>query len=509
TLIDSVQGRLGGAVADCAICRPPGDPDHASQRHEDQMKALAQAMKQAMAEARVDGKEICAIGIATTGSTVVPVDKTLQPIDDYYLWCDHRAKGEAEEITGAARQENLEAIDWCGGVYSPEMAWAKILHWLRRNPEKRARLGTFLDNCDMAVATLAGVTDSSKVARGVCAAGHKWLWNSKWGGFPSAEFLAKVDPLLAGMREKVNGREITSEKAAGALSPKWAQELGLTPGIPIAPGMIDAHADAVAAGISIGDLVNVIGTSTCVMAVVERGVPIPGITSVAQGSIHPGLVGIEAGLSAAGDIFEAIARRAGKSVEELSRGLDSFRAGQTGLLRLSWDNGDRNVLSTPHVSGITFGWSLRHEARDELFAAIEGTAFHTKLIFERLVEYGVPIRRVIHGGGIPRKNPMLNRVYAGVFKKPVLVPDRPVTGLGSAIFAFLAAGTFKTMEQAQEALCPGYETVQPRAEDSAIYDQLFRIYRELYFAFGKPDSGPVAVGSILPRLKELRAGGED
>ena len=180
------------------------------------------------------------------------------------------------------------------------------------------------------------------------------------------------------------------------------------------------------------------------------------------GSIDPARTGIEAGLSATGDIFDAIARRAGTTVAELSRGLEHYRAGETGLLRLTWDNGDRTVLVNPELSGVTLGWRLTHTAQDELFAAIEGTAFHTRVILERMEEHGVPIHRVINGGGIPRKNPVLNQVYANVLGKPILVPQGDVTSLGSAIFAFLAAGTFRTVEEAQAALCPGYSTIEPQ-----------------------------------------------
>src|SRR6185369_7875595 len=173
---------------------------------------------------------------------------------------------------------------------------------------------------------------------------------------------------------------------------------------------------------------------------------IPGVCGVVQESVHPQFTGIEAGLSATGDIFSAIARRANTTVEELSKRLASYRAGQTGLLRLTWDNGDRTVLVNPNLGGVTLGWNVQHTARDELFAAIEGTAFHTRIILERMAEHGVPIRRVIHAGGIPQKNDVLNRVYANVLNKPVLVPEQPITGLGSAIFAFRAAGVFDTIE---------------------------------------------------------------
>ena len=218
-----------------------------------------------------------------------------------------------------------------------------------------------------------------------------------------------------------------------------------------------------------------------------------------EGSVHPQYTGIEAGLSATGDIFSAIARRANTTVAELSRGLENYCAGQTGLLRLTWDNGDRTVLVNPNLGGITLGWNLQHTAQDELFAAIEGTAFHTRVILDRMSEYGASTSRVINGGGIPQNNPVLNQVYANVLGRPVLVPASKVTGLGSAIFAFLAAGTFRTIEEAQERVCPSYRTFTPEAYEQKVYEELYPLYRRLYFGFGKP--GQVSdYGDVLPKL---------
>jgi L-ribulokinase len=241
------------------------------------------------------------------------------------------------------------------------------------------------------------------------------------------------------------------------------------------------------------------------MAIAKQAGLIPGVCGVVRGSIHPEYFGIEAGLSAVGDIFEAIARRAGTTVAELSRGLESFRAGSTGLLRMSWDNGDRTVLVNPELGGVTFGWTLTSTPADELFAAIEGTAFHTRIILERMAEHGVPIRRVINGGGVPQKNEVLNRVYANVFQMPVLVPAEEVTSLGSAIFAFLAAGTFKTIEEAQQRLCPSYRTIAPDPQEAAVYERLFPLYRKLYFSLGRPGSPPADIGGVLPELRKIRA----
>jgi L-ribulokinase len=505
SIFDDAKGRLGSGAGEYPLLRKREDPDCATQSHADHMRALAEAFGRALESAGVDGHSIDAIALDTTGSSVIPVDERLLPIDDYYLWCDHRAWKEAAEITAAARAQGLEAIRWCGGTYSSEWGFAKLLHWLRHNPQKRARFRTALEHCDMVTAVLCGVTDPAAAPRSVCAMGHKWMWNGALGGLPPEEFLASVDPLLAGVRARLDGRYQTSDKIAGRLTAAWAEKLGLRPGIPIPAGALDAHWDAIGAGVRLGDVVLVVGTSTCVMAISDEAQLVPGVCGVVRGSVDPGRTGIEAGLSASGDIFEAIARRAGTTVAELSKGLEQYRAGGTGLLRLTWDNGDRTVLVNPELSGVTLGWRLTHTAQDELFAAIEGTAFHTRVILERMEEHGVPVRRVINGGGIPQKNAALNQVYANVLGKPVLVPAGEVTSLGSAIFAFLAAGTFRSVEEAQNALCPNYRTVAPEASAVARYQQLYALYRQLYFSLGERQSRPVEMGAILPELRRIAA----
>jgi L-ribulokinase len=505
TLVDSQKGPIGTASAEYPLHRRREDPDFATQSHQDQMHALAQATRAVLEKTGVAAEEVAAIALDTTGSSVVPVDENLRPLDEYYLWCDHRAKSEAEEITARAHAVGLEAIDWCGGVYSHEWGFAKLLHWLRHNPAKRTQFATALEHCDMVAATLAGVTSTADLKRSICAMGHKWLWNPKWGGFPPEGFLVSVDPLLAGIREKLGGEYLTSEHIAGRLSPEWAEKLGLKAGIPIPVGAFDAHWDAIGSHIREGDVVNVVGTSTCIIAMAKKTELVPGVCGVVPGSVHPEYTGIEAGLSATGDIFEAIARRAGSTVAELSKGLETYRAGQTGLLRLSWDNGDRTVLVNPELGGVTLGWNLLHTAQDELFAAIEGTAFHTRIILERMAEHGVRVDRVINAGGIPQKNEVLNRVYANVLNKPVLVPSGVPTSLGSGIFALLAAGVYPTIEAAQEAVCLPLRTVEPDPDEAAVYERLYKVYRDAYFALGTRDASPIALGAVLPTLRSIGA----
>jgi L-ribulokinase len=505
TLVDSKKGPVGTASASYPLHRRREDSNFATQSHADQMKALASATREVLRSTGIDGDTVAAIALDTTGSSVIPVGERLEPLDDYYLWCDHRAFAEAEEITSCAHALGFEGIEWCGGVYSHEWGFAKLLHWLRHNPDKRDSLVTALEHCDMVAATLCGVTAVSDVKRSVCAMGHKWMWNPKWGGLPPEEFLVAVDPLLAGVRAKLGGQFLTSDHLSGHLSAQWAKELGLRAGIPIPVGAFDAHWDSVGSNIREGDAVNVVGTSTCIIAMARQAELVPGVCGVVPGSVHPGFTGIEAGLSATGDIFESIARRAGTTVAALSEGLDAYKAGETGLLRLSWDNGDRTVLVNPELGGVTLGWNLMHTAQDELFAAIEGTAFHTRIILERMAEHGVRIDRVINAGGIPQKSEVLNRVYANVLNKPVLVPAGVPTSLGSGIFALMAAGAYQTIEEAQAAVCLPLRTVEPDAGARAAYERLYRLYRDAYFALGTRDAGAAALGMILPELRRIAA----
>jgi L-ribulokinase len=500
SLVDSERGLVESAIAEYPLHRRRDDPEYATQSHEDHLRALTAAMREVLTTSGIRGDRVAAMALDTTGSSVIPVGTNLEPLSEYYLWCDHRAKGEAAEITDEAHREGLQAIEWCGGVYSSEWGFSKLLHWLRHNPDKRSQFGTALEHCDMIAATLCGITDPKKVKRSICAMGHKWLWNADLGGLPPEEFLVKVDPLFQGVRETLQGEYATSDQIAGRLSPHWAQKLGLQPGIPIPVGAFDAHWDAIGAGCRTDDVVNVVGTSTCIIGITPSINLVPGVCGVVQGSVHPQRTGIEAGLSAVGDIFNAIATRAGTEVASLGRGLEHYRAGQTGLLRITWDNGDRTVLVNPNLRGITLGWNLQSTAADELFAAIEGTAMHTRVILDRMASHGVTIKRVINAGGIPQKNDILNRVYANVLRRPVLVPSKSVVSLGSAIFAFLAAGTFRTVEEAQDRICPPHKEFEPDIAQQRVYDRLYELYSKIYFEFGQQHG---SFGKVLPSLIEV------
>jgi len=505
SIFDSEKGRLGAATADYALHRKRNDPDYATQSHSDHMQALVSAMRTALKASGVDGSAIRALALDTTGSSVVPVGESFEPLDEYYLWCDHRAWREAAEITAKAQEFGLEAIEWSGGVYSSEWGFSKLLHWLRHNPQRRSQLATAFEHCDFVAATLCGIRNIQDAPRSICAMGHKWMWNEALGGLPPEEFLTFVDPVLAGVREKLAGKYLASDSIAGTVSPEWAEKLGLSNDVLVPVGAFDAHWDAIGAGIRLGDVVNVVGTSTCIIGLSDKAELVPGVCGVVPGSVDPRLTGIEAGLSAVGDLFDAIARRAGSTAGVLAQEIKDYRAGQTGLLRFTWDNGDRTVLVNPELGGITLGWHLTSTAADELFAAVEGTAFHTRIILERMEEHGAKVNRIINGGGIPQRNDTLNQIYANVMNKPILVPGGDVTSLGSAIFAFMAAKTFPTIEAAQAKLCPEHRVFHPEPNSVAVYEQLFPLYRKLYFAFGSKQSTPANMGDVLPELRRIAA----
>ncbi|WP_417743868.1 ribulokinase [Salipiger sp.] len=504
TLMHCDSGRTVASVAEgYPLHRDPADPLVARQSHADHMEALVRAMRGAIAEAGIDGHDIAAFAGDTTGSSVIVVDDRLEPLCDYYLWADHSAHREAEEITARARAEGLEAIDWCGGTYSHEWGYAKLLHFLRHNPDKRDRVGTALEHCDMLAATLSGVRDPARVPRSVCAMGHKWMWSPKWCGYPPQEFLSRVDPLLDGIKAKLESPVGMAPAVAGRLCPEWADRLGLRAGIPIPFGAFDAHWDALGSGGREGDIVNVVGTSTCFIAIAPASVhPVPGICGAVPGSVTPDTTGIEAGQSATGDVFEAIARRAGTDLATLSAGLEHSRPGQTGLLRLPWDTGDRTVLVRSDLGGVTLGWDLGHSAADELHAAIEGMAMHTRIIHDRIAETGMHIRHVINGGGIPQKNDVLNQVYADVLGCPVRVPATSPTGVGSCIMASVACGAFPDIDQAQDRLAPEPRVFTPDPERAARYQQLFELFRDVYHGFG--EGAALDLRAVLPRLRAFR-----
>lgn len=504
TCVEATTGQVvARATASYPMQRSKDDPLLRGQAHADHMEALVRAMREACESGGFDGRSIEALACDTTGSSVVMVDRNLQPLADYYLWCDHRAHREAEEITARARAENIEALEWCGGTYSHEWGYAKVLHFLRHNPNLRDHFATALEHCDMVAATLCGISDLTALPRSLCAAGHKWMYGERWGGLPPQDFLSRIDPLLDGINAKLSGQWLTSDQIAGHLCAEWAAKLGLRAGIPIPVGAFDAHWDAVGAGAVPGDVVNVVGTSTCIIAMADVGYrPVPGLCGVVPGSVLPGWAGIEAGQSATGDVFEAIARRADLDLSEAMAGYEDLPPGGTGLLRVNWDNGDRTVLVRSDLGAITFGWDLNHNANDEVHAAMEGMAMHVRVIVERIASGNASIGRVINTGGIAQRSDLLNQIYADVLGRDIHVPQTSPVGIGACIFAALAAGAFDSFGQAQLALCPPTLVFTPRQAKGAGYAELFDLFTDVYFGFG--EGRAFDARRILPQLRSFR-----
>jgi L-ribulokinase len=518
------------------IIEKPGNPNFARQNPIDYIEGLEACVKGAIAAAsdpEAVAENIIGIGIDTTGSTPIPVDASGLPLsfDDKFsdnpnamawLWKDHTSFAEAAQFTEQARTETTDYTTYCGGTYSSEWFFSKMLHLSRVDPEVFAASASFVEHCDLMPALLAGETDPAKIFRSRCAAGHKAMFNAAWNGLPPQEFFSRVDRNLDGIVAKLYSESFTADKRVGSLCPEWAAKLGLKEGIAVAGGAFDAHTGAVGAGIREGTLVKIMGTSTCDMMVVPPNsldVAIEGICGQVDGSIVPGLVGLEAGQSAVGDIYAwyrdemrwplenilpktslgrnlnaeriaAVMLEAKDAVYEvLSDQGAKLRPGQSGLLALDWHNGNRTVLVDPNLSGLILGLNLHSKPAEIFRALIEGTAFGSRVIMERFTDYGISVNDVITCGGLAEKNPYLMQIYADVTGRPIKVSRSAQTcALGSAMFGAVAAGVYRTAEDAQKAMSGLKDIVYtPDPKNAAVYDILFKLYRRLHDAFGTKD----------------------
>ena len=434
----------GAELGTCVVDYPSGqqgillDPrDHhlARQHPGDYLQGLEKSVKGALAAARkqrgFDAAKIVGLGVDTTGSSPIPVDRNNRPLAldkkwrknlaaQCWLWKDHTGWREAARITELAAQHRPQFIAKCGNTYSSEWWWSKIWHCLAVDAPVFDAAYSWVELSDWVPAVLAGVTDPTKVKRGVCPAGHKALYCEEWGGLPDKEFLAMLDPKLASLRDRLYEKAYDATEPAGALCAEWAAQLGLPAGIPIAIGEFDVHYGAIGCGVKEGTLVKVIGTSTCDCGVVsaDKQVPdIPGICGIVKGAILPGYYGIEAGQSAVGDIFkwwvEGVCEGDSALHAQLSKQAARLKPGQSGLLALDWNNGNRTILVDQTLSGLLLGQTL-HTTRAEIYRAlIEATAFGARAIIERIKEYGVPIDRVVCAGGIAEKNPAAHADLCG------------------------------------------------------------------------------------------------
>ena len=533
-VVDCDNGRsVGTHVSDYpsgeqGVLLDPKDPHLARQSPSDYLHGLRDAVKGALAEAvrepGFDPARVVGIGVDTTGSTPLPVDAQNQPLSldpkwkghlaaQAWLWKDHTGAAEAAAITETARRHAPQYLAPIGGVYSSEWFWSKVWHCLKVAPDVFDAAASWVELADFVPAVLAGVTSPSEMKRCICAAGHKALYSDAWGGLPAREFLARLDPKLADLRDRLYEKAYAADRPAGRLAGAWAKELGLPEGIPVAMGGFDAHYGAVGAGVKTGTLVKIIGTSTCDCAIASAREPlkdVPGICGIVNGSIMPGYYGIEAGQSAVGDILhwwvDVVCQGNDALHAELSQQARRLRAGESGLLALDWNNGNRTILVDPRLTGLLLGQTL-HTTRAEIYRAlIEATAYGARAIVERLQEYGVPVDRVVCCGGIAEKNELFMQIYADVLGHPMLVAGSPQTpALGSAISAAVAAGVYKSFEEAQSRMTSLKEKrFTPDPEAKAVYDELYSMYRELHDTLGGVAGAKADLGTVMKRLLAVR-----
>jgi L-ribulokinase len=504
------------------------DPQLARQHPGDYIAGFARAVRGALAEAGrqadFDAARIVGIGVDTTGSTPLPVDArgralgTLaefadEPAAQAWLWKDHTAHAEAEEITEHARKTGAPYLDKCGGTYSSEWYWAKLLHCVRTAPRVAEAAASWVELADFVPAYLTGNVEPERIPRGICAAGHKAMYHPAWDGLPSAAFLDGLHPGLS--RFRYPARAVPSDRPAGKLLPEIATSVGLPAGVPVAVGALDAHLGAVGAGCTEGTLVKIIGTSTCdcIVAPLAQELPdIPGVCGIVPESILPGMYGIEAGQSAVGDLFNWFVRQLAPSAFDgtgdphgaLTVAAAKSAPGASGLLALDWNNGNRTILVDARLTGLLIGQTLHTTAPEIYRALIEATAFGALTIIERIEAYGVNVRTVVNCGGIAEKNPLVMQIYADVCNRPMQVSRSAQTcALGAAIFGAVVGGAHASVAAAQACMTATKpEAYQPNPRHVATYRKLYGLYRQLHDAFSVQGSG--ALPTVMKELLSLR-----
>jgi len=514
-LVDVATGQEAGtsvwdyAHGDMGVVVDSRDPHVARQHPGDYLQGTLESVKGAIAQAATVDPDCAAnvvgIGVDTTGSTPIPVDASgvalaLQPEHETnpnamgWLWKDHTSYAEAAEITERAASEHPEYLAKCGGTYSSEWYWAKLLHCSRVDPDVFRAAYTWVELADWVPAILSATESPGQVKRCVCAAGHKAMYNPAWGGYPAEEFLAGFDDgVLVAARKTLPSVAYNVSQAVGNLSAEWSGKLGLPEGIPVAAGAFDCHLGAVGSGIHPGAMVKVIGTSTCDLAVSPMGddlADIPGVCGIVPESVLPGHFGIEAGQSAVGDIFNWYVHKLqpgdGLTHRDLDQQAAELAPGASGLLALDWNNGNRTVLVDQQLTGLLLGLTL-HTSPGEIFRAlIEATAFGARMIMERMKEYGVRIDRVVNCGGIAVKSPILMQIYADVLGCPMEISSSEQTcALGSAMAGAVVAGAHADFAEAAAAMTGIRGTVYtPIPENQRVYDRLFVLYKRLHDVFG-------------------------
>jgi L-ribulokinase len=464
------------------------------------------------------------ITIDTTGSTPVAVDKEGVPLSlkpefendpdaMFILWKDHTSVKEAEEINALARSwGGTDFTKYEGGIYSSEWFWAKILHVIRKNSKVRENAFSWVEQCDWMPALLCGNTDPLSLKRSRCAAGHKAMWHPDFNGLPDEEFLINLDPLLKGLRGRLYSETYTCDVAVGTLSPEWAKRLSLPEDVKVGAGAFDAHLGAVGGEIKPYQLIKIMGTSTCDMLVSPKEEAgdrlVAGICGQVDGSIAPGMLGLEAGQSSFGDVYawfgklllwpvneivsklewlddktkeKIISETSDRIIAELSRQAELIPEEETSLIALDWLNGRRTPDANQALKGAIAGLSLGSDAPRIFKALVEATAFGSRMINERFISEGVRIDGVIATGGVAKKNPYVMQIVADVLNMPIRVAASDQTcALGSAMAASVVAGIHKDVPAAQKAMGAGFEKeYKPDPVKAKKYEKLFREYKKL------------------------------
>jgi len=491
----------------------------------DYLEGLEQSVKGALFGLASDVvSNITGISVDTTGSTPVGVDKEGVPLSMkpgfefnpdamFVLWKDHTAVKEAAEINELARSwGGVDFTRFEGGIYSSEWFWAKILHVLRQSSEVRKSAWSWVEHCDWIPALLTGNTNPLELKRSRCAAGHKAMWHTAFNGLPDEKFLSRLDPELSGLRERLYNKTYTCDVEAGNLSEEWAKKLGLSTAVKVGVGSFDAHQGAIGGEIKPYYLIKVMGTSTCDMLIAPMSEVgdklVAGICGQVDGSIVPGMLGLEAGQSAFGDIYAWFSRllmwpvtdiisemswlgeetrnkireeTADKIISELSRQAESLPVEETAIIALDWMNGRRTPDANQELKGAITGLSLGSDAPKIFKSLVEATAFGSRMINERFISEGIRIDGVIAIGGVAKKNPFVMQIVADVLNMPIkVVSSEQTCALGSAMAASVVAGVYTDISTAQKAMGGGFDKeYQPDPERAKKYEILFRKYREL------------------------------
>ncbi len=508
------------------------DPNLARQNPKDYIDGVISTITDSIGKARekdpsFDPNSVVGIGVDTTGSSPIPVNEEGTPMSFLpefsenlnamcWLWKDHTSFSEAKQITKLAGDVRPEYLAKIGGVYSSEWYWSKVLHCKNIDPKLFDSISSFVELCDYIPSVLTGQTKPKNIKRSICAAGHKAMYNKDWGGLPDPEFLSMLDPALCKIRENYSEEAFSSEQSAGVLSEEWANRLGLKPGISVAVGAFDAHMGAVGAGVKEGTLVKILGTSTCDIMVQNNQKTlhdIPGVCGIVNGSVMDNHFGIEAGQSAVGDIFlwfvnNLTPEKYGKTLDEKFESLEKksigLKPGETGLLALDWNNGNRTILVDVRLSGLLLGQTL-HTTPHEIFRSlVESTAFGALTIINRIEDYGVKVDDVVNCGGLAVKSPMLMQIYADVIGRPMRISRSDQTpALGASIFGAISAGQFNNASSAQSVLTAIKRTYEPDSKSHEIYQKIYTLYSKAHDAFGTRDwSGNMH--NIMKDLLEIR-----